>query len=239
MNTRFDESYFHAHTYAGVSFARYSQYWWSNRFYAMLARRYGRKGCRLLEIGSGMGHLVGQLEGRFATFAVDLNQWALHESLKVAPYTLHALSSAQELPFSKQTFGAVIIKHVLEHLSDARKAIQEIGRVTAADGILILSTPNMESLLKPCKGKEWIGFQDPTHISLKPPREWMELVEAAGFEIRRIFADGFWDTPYVGVVPEVLQKLIFGAPGGFQALSGLVFLPYRWGESIMMIARKL
>ena len=46
----FDEKYFSTHTYANITFAKYSMYWWSNRFYAMLARRYGRRGARLLEV---------------------------------------------------------------------------------------------------------------------------------------------------------------------------------------------
>ena len=45
----FDEKYFSTHTYANITFAKYSMYWWSNRFYATLARRYGRRGARLLE----------------------------------------------------------------------------------------------------------------------------------------------------------------------------------------------
>jgi hypothetical protein len=73
----FDEEYFSTNTYENISFARYSQYWWSNRFYAILARRYGKRGGRLLEIGSGMGHLVGQLEDSFQTFGMDLNHWAV------------------------------------------------------------------------------------------------------------------------------------------------------------------
>jgi len=58
-------------------------YWWSNRFYAMLARRYGQRGARLLEIGSGMGHLVAQLEDTFVTDGVDLNHWAVNKSKTV------------------------------------------------------------------------------------------------------------------------------------------------------------
>ena len=61
----FDERYFSTHTYQDVSFAKYSQYWWSNQFYAILARRNGKHGARLPEIGSGLSHLVGQLEGTF------------------------------------------------------------------------------------------------------------------------------------------------------------------------------
>ena len=70
----FDQDYFSTHTYGNISFGRFSQYWWSNRFHALLARRYSRHGDRLLEIGSGLGHLIGQLESDFRTFALDINR---------------------------------------------------------------------------------------------------------------------------------------------------------------------
>ncbi|MDO9128355.1 MAG: methyltransferase domain-containing protein [Anaerolineales bacterium] len=234
----FDASYFSTHTYKDVSFARYSQYWWSNRFYVILARRYGKRGARLLEIGSGLGHLVGQLEGHFETFAADVNPWALKQSLQVAGCTLHVLSSAEELPFADESFGVVISKHVVEHLPQPEKAIAELGRVTAPQGVLILSTPNLDSLLKLWKGKHWIGYQDPTHISLKPPAEWLALIRNADFSPQLVFADGFWDVPYIPVVPKAIQKLFFGSLGGLQAMTGFVFLPLKWGESMMVIARK-
>jgi SAM-dependent methyltransferase len=234
----FNEEYFSTHTYKDVSFARYSQYWWSNRFYAILARRYGQRGTNLLEIGSGLGHLVGQLEGTFKTAAVDVNHWALTQSGPVAPHTPMQVASAEELPFKDAYFGVVIIKHVVEHLPHPEKAIAELGRVLAPGGILILATPNLDSLLKPLKGDRWIGYQDPTHIALKPPAEWLELIRAVQFKPLRIFADGFWDVPYISVIPKSLQKLFFGSLGGFQAVLGLPFLPMRWGESIMVVARK-
>jgi SAM-dependent methyltransferase len=147
-------------------------------------------------------------------------------------------ASAQELPFSDDSFNVVIIKHIVEHLPDPSRAIQEIGRVTEQGGTLILATPNLDSLLKPWKGTSWIGYQDPTHISLKRPAEWLSYIESAGFEFIRVFSDGFWDVPYIRYVPRQIQKLFFGSLGGFQAITGFVFLPMRWGESIMVIARK-
>ena len=234
----FDEKYFSTHTYADITFAKYSMYWWSNRFNATLARRYGRRGARLLEVGSGMGHLVGQLEDAFVTHGIDVNRWAVNKSKEVAPRTHLQTASAQELPFRDRSFNVVIIKHIVEHLPDPAQAIREIGRVTEKGGTLILATPNLDSLLKPWKGKTWIGYQDPTHISLKRPAEWLSLIRAAGFEFIKIFSDGFWDVPYIRFVPKQIQKLFFGSLGGFQAITGLVFLPMRWGESIIVIARK-
>jgi 2-polyprenyl-3-methyl-5-hydroxy-6-metoxy-1,4-benzoquinol methylase len=234
----FDENYFSSHTYANVSFARYSMYWWSNRFYAMLARKYGRRGARLLEVGSGLGHLVGQLEDTFETYGIDINHWAVKKSREVVHTSLLHTASAQELPFKNDSFNVVIIKHIVEHLPDPRQAINEIGRVTETGGTLILATPNLDSLLKPWKGEKWIGYQDPTHISLKRPAEWLEMIRSAGFTPVRVFSDGFWDVPYIPLIPPMLQKLFFGSLGGFQAVTGLVFLPYRWGESVIVIAQK-
>jgi 2-polyprenyl-3-methyl-5-hydroxy-6-metoxy-1,4-benzoquinol methylase len=234
----FDEKYFSTHTYQNITFAKYSMYWWSNRFYAMLARRYGQRGTRLLEIGSGLGHLVAQLEDTFVTDGVDLNHWAVIKSKTVVGKSALQTASAQELPFADGVFNIVIIKHIVEHLPQPEKAIHEIGRVIMKGGSLILATPNLGSLLKPWKGERWIGYQDPTHISLKQPQEWLEMIKDAGFELQRTFADGFWDVPYIRFVPKQIQKLFFGSLGGFQAISGFVFLPMTWGESIIVIARK-
>ncbi len=235
----FDEHYFSTHTYRDVSFAKYSQYWWSNRFYAILVRRYGPPGTRLLEIGSGLGHLASQLENDFKTLAVDVNLWALRTSRLNAQHTRHQQASAGELPFKDGVFGIVISKHIVEHLADPARAIREIGRVTNEKGILILATPNLNSLLKPWKGEKWIGYQDPTHVSLKPPAEWLDLIRHAGFRPLKIFSDGFWDVPYVSLVPKKIQKFFFGSLGGFQAMTGIVFLPPRWGESLLVIAQKI
>jgi ubiquinone/menaquinone biosynthesis C-methylase UbiE len=235
----FDEKYFSTHTYQDVSFSRYSQYWWSNRFYAILARHYGRRGSRLLEIGSGLGHLVGKLENTFETVATDVNPWALHQSRELAGRTFHLASSAETLPFMDAAFDFVIIKHVVEHLQHPEKGIAELGRVIAPGGVLILATPNLASLLKPWKGENWIGYQDPTHISLKPPSDWLEMIRETGFSFLKVFSDGFWDVPYMRGVPKGLQKIFFGSLGGFQAIVGLPFLPMRWGESIVVVAKKL
>jgi SAM-dependent methyltransferase len=234
----FDDKYFSTDTYKNVSFAKYSQYWWSNRFFAILARRYGQRGVRLLEVGSGLGHLVSQLEGNFVTTAVDVNHWALVQSKPVAPRTSLQVASAEDLPFPDGSFGVIIIKHVVEHLPHPGKAISELGRVMVQGGLLILATPNLASLSRSWKKDRWIGYQDRTHISLKPPLEWLGMIKGAGFKVKRVFSDGFWDVPYIPLLPGSLQKLIFGSLGGLQAVSGLIFLPIRWGESILVVASK-
>jgi SAM-dependent methyltransferase len=235
----FDEKYFNTHAYKDVSFTKYSQYWWSNRFYGMLAKRFGKRRAKFLEIGSGLGHLVARLEKDFSTIAIDVNYWALAESKKITLDTSHVLSSAEEIPFANDLFSVIICKHVVEHIHNPEKALNEMGRITEEKGLLIIATPNLDSPARKWKKKNWIGYQDPTHISLKTPNEWTGLINEAGFEIFRIFSDGFWDAPYVPVIPKIIQKYLFGLLGGIQAVLGIPFLPTRMGESIIIIAKKL
>lgn len=235
----FDEKYFNSHAYKNVSFSKFSQYWWSNRFYGILVKRYGKRHSKLLEIGSGLGHLVARLEKDFITIAVDVNYWALIESKKITHDSSHILSSTEELPFIDDLFSVIICKHVVEHLNNPEKALDDMGRITKEDGLLVLSTPNLDSPARKWKKKNWIGYQDPTHISLKTPKEWTELINKAGYKILRIFSDGLWDAPYITLIPKIIQKFLFGLLGGIQAILGIPFLPVRMGESIIIIAKKL
>jgi len=236
----FDETYFHTGPYARVSYARYSQYWWSNRFYARLARRHGPKSGRVLEVGCGLGHLLSWFGQRYEVFGADINASALEEARRNVPKGQFSLQSAEDLGrFADNDFQIVIAKHVVEHLPQPEKAIAEMGRVLAPGGLLILATPNLDSPMRKWKEEKWIGYQDPTHINLKTPREWLAFLEKYHLKPFKVFSDGFWDAPYLPVVPARVQKLFFGAPGGLQAILGWSIIPLQLGESLIVLARKL
>jgi SAM-dependent methyltransferase len=235
----FDESYFKTAAYAEVSFAKYSQYWWSNRFYALLARRHGPRSGRVLEIGCGLGHLLGWLSGQYQVYGSDINAWALEQARQNVPQGQFALLSAEDLgAFKDGTFQIVIAKHVVEHLPEPERAVAEMSRVLGRGGLLILATPNLDSPMRAYKKDKWVGYKDPTHISLKRPAEWLGYLRKYNLRPRRVFSDGFWDAPYLPGLPARLQKLFFGAPGGLQAILGWSIIPLRMGESLIVLADK-
>lgn len=235
----FDGTYFRSGAYEGVSFNRYSQYWWSNRFYALLVRRYCRGEGRVLEVGCGLGHLLGFLTGRFEVFGIDINGWALSQARKNVPEGHFALISAEDLrPFPNCSFQVVIAKHVVEHLSDPDQAISEMSRVLIPGGLLLLATPNLSSLARAVKRERWIGYKDLTHINLRSPEAWIDSLSRNNFHLKRVFSDGFWDSPYISYLPVILQKILFGLPGGLQAIFGWSIIPLRMGESLIVLAEK-
>jgi SAM-dependent methyltransferase len=235
----FDDNYFSSGPYAEVSFARYSQYWWSNRFYAKLINKYRPDGGRVLELGCGLGHLLGWLVNDYEVFGSDINQWALIQARKNVPTGKFVLLSAEDLgAFPNGSFQIVIAKHVVEHLPDPTQALAEISRVLTKEGLLVMATPNTTSLARFIKKDKWIGYQDPTHISLWSPEKWLGTLSACHLNPHKVFSDGFWDAPYVSWLPTSIQKILFGAPGGLQAIFGWSFIPLRMGESMIVIAHR-
>jgi SAM-dependent methyltransferase len=236
----FNQEYFSSGPYSGVNFNRYSQYWWSNRYYSRLAQRFGSPQGRVLELGCGMGHLLAWLTQRYQVFGCDINAWALAQaSLNVPHGNFMLLSADVPYAFPEAVFDIVIAKHVVEHLTHPEQAIAEMGRVLKHGGLLILATPNLSSPMRERKKGDWIGYKDPTHISLKPPQEWLAFLRLHGLQPRKIFSDGFWDAPYIPIVPAALQKLVFGFPGGLQAILGWSIIPPRMGESLIILAEKV
>jgi SAM-dependent methyltransferase len=235
----FNENYFKEGPYAKVSFGKYSQYWWSNRYYARLVMKYGPSRGRVLEVGCGLGHLLIWLAGRYDVVGTDINESALQEARRNLPEGNFLGMSGENLKaFPDQSFQVVISKHVVEHLHQPENAIAEMSRVLSLDGLLILATPNLDSPMRAWKKEKWVGYKDPTHISLKRPAEWLDYLRSNRLKPVRIFSDGFWDAPYIPGVPTVLQKLVFGAPGGLQAILGWSIIPLRMGESMIVLAKK-
>lgn len=57
------------------------------------------------------------------------------------------IASVTELPFEDATFDAVFYHHVIEHVSDPTKSIEELSRVLKPGGLLYVGTPNRHRMV--------------------------------------------------------------------------------------------
>jgi 2-polyprenyl-3-methyl-5-hydroxy-6-metoxy-1,4-benzoquinol methylase len=226
---RYDETFYQG--YGG----RLNQYWWARRFYANLIKRHRRSG-RLLEIGCGLGHVLMRLEDRFETYGIDVSDYAIERARLNSPRSVLRVATAEEVGSLPGPFDVIAAFHVVEHLVDPGAVLAECARVTRPGGLLVLATPNPEAPFARRKGSRWYAARDPTHVSLMAPRDWMALVEGAGYRVRKAFGDGMWDVPYLPLVPPRLQLLFFGLPGALQVVTSIPFVPLRLGESLILVA---
>ncbi len=239
---RYGESYF-KDTFGVDGLSRFSMHWWSARLYAGVARwclsRYG--GRRVLEIGCGHGFILSLLEERFETFGVDLSAYAIEQCARNAPRSRCAVADLEAgLPehLEAGSFDLVLGRYVLEHLTEPAKVLAALYSLLKPGGTLFYAVPNTESIGARWKGPDWYALLDPTHCSLLEPERWLALTREAGFAIEREFADGYWDLPYWRGVPRLLQAPLFLGPSALACLVARPLLPARFGENILVIARK-
>jgi len=97
------------------------------------------------------------------------------------------------LPFADEAYEFFICSHVLEHVTDDRKAIAELNRITKRGGKGILMAPIMTDLPKTIEdpsitdeGERWRLFGQYDHVRLYSRNEYVERITAAGFHLEQL-----------------------------------------------------
>lgn len=236
----YSKEYFERYNYADRPLGKFSMYWFARRYYAALVRHFAPKSGRLLEMGCGLGDLLGLLQDDYQCVGIDLIDYSIAQTKRNAPKAEAFVHSADDLSIFKDgEFSAVVALHLVEHLPNPENTVSEVYRILKPNGVFLFATPNPTYSFRRFKDHttDAIG-KDPTHINVHPPAVWRAWTEAAGFKVLRHFGDGLWDTPYVAIIPAKLQFAVFGLPALVQVVTKTTFNPLALGVNQVCIARK-
>lgn len=102
----------------------------------------------LLEIGSGGGYAMQEIKKtRFDYVALDIPITNLKGIKSRSEKSIYAVSGdAYQLPFKDKNVNTIILSEVLEHFQDPAKALKEMHRILADDGVLLISVPYKETI---------------------------------------------------------------------------------------------
>lgn len=206
-------------------------------FYERVVRTWILKG-PILDFGCGTGFLLRRLARHYDVAGYDVSADARDLAcLTVAG--LKVYSSRDQIPVAH--FSGIISLHVLEHIEPA-----ELSELLACwhsalvpAGRLLCAIPDASGRGHALSGNNWIGYGDPSHVSLMGWREWCTLFEAAGFSVCRVGTDGLWNLPYRVGGNIILDGLRFSIPTLIQFLAGRLFLPAGSGESAVFLLQKI
>jgi len=238
----YGQKYFESYNYADRPLGRFSMYWFARRYYAALVRRYAPPGGgRLLELGCGLGHLLGLLQDDFGCVGIDIAEYSIEQMKQNAPRAEGIVMSADDLiRFGDGEFTTVVALHLVEHLPDPANAIRQVNRILRQDGLFLFATPNPGYSLRRFKDAKTDAIgKDPTHINVQPPGQWRAWCTASGFRVMRHFGDGLWDVPYFPIIPKIVQFGVFGVPAMIQVLTRTSFTPLAMGVNQVAVARKV
>ncbi|HZG89003.1 MAG TPA: class I SAM-dependent methyltransferase [Pseudonocardia sp.] len=223
----YDESYYDANGQAGDRPAL--------RWYVRMVRRYVGAG-PYLDFGCGTGHLLRRLAEHGSASGFEISEYSAGLSRQTAPGSpVH--TTLDDIPTG--VFRGLTAIHVLEHLDDdtATEVLACWRRVLVPGGRALVVMPDPAGRARALAGEGWTGYQDPTHINLKPHPEWRAFLQAHGFTVLREGSDGLWNVPY-GRLPKLLDALVHAVPSLTQFLAGRLFLRPGSGESSVFVIER-
>jgi ubiquinone/menaquinone biosynthesis C-methylase UbiE len=137
-------------------------------------------------------------------YGIELNMNSLKDAYSINPRLCQA--DVENIPFRSQSFDGVLFSEVLEHTTNPQGAISEIRRILKPGGLLLLTTPNRNSIplnyfLNPLKlAVQFLGWRFESLLNPRPLigiihgyyyfhtaysfRELKYLLEQANFRIR-------------------------------------------------------
>lgn len=140
----------------------------------------GKNRGRLLEVGCGNGIMLQKLVrlGWDAT-GVDIDP----EGVAVAQSQgLAAICGKLEnIKYSPDTFDAIVMGHVIEHVNSPILLLRECMRVLKPNGALVLITPNSMSWGHDLFKEHWRGLEPPRHLFVYNKSVLSSLIKRAGF----------------------------------------------------------
>ena len=193
------------------------------------ARRHAPAG-RFLDVGCGVGLCLQmaaemgydpwgvEINERTATFARDvLGRRVLHSDLAAAT-------------FPSGHFSVVLLSHVLEHLVNPRPVFDEVRRILAPGGVVVVEVPNMAGLQPRLLRGKWGGWSPEMHVWQFTPRTLRASMQRLGFVPREIRAR---DNMYLAQPRQPVKRLLRNTV--FRAIE-LVASATSHGDKVLCVA---
>lgn len=160
----------------------------------LIEKSTGIKTGKLLDIGSGTGAFLREMKQHgWETTGLEPDADARAVAQKV--YSIKLADTAQLYKLPPDHFDAITLWHVLEHVHDLSKYVEQIKTVLHQKGRLFIAVPNYTSLDASIYKEYWAAYDVPRHLYHFSPRSMELLMEKHGLKVlqcRPMWYDSFY-----------------------------------------------
>lgn len=161
-------------------------------------------GKSLLDIGCGTGHFSATMvKGGYNVVGLEPDPIA-RENAK-ALNNFEPLEQTELYSLKDETFDAITMWHVLEHVYELNKDIKEYNRVLKKNGVLFVAVPNLESYDAKHYKEFWAAYDVPRHLYHFRKKDITALFNKVDMELVDVLPMKF-DSFYVSMLSEKYKK---------------------------------
>jgi SAM-dependent methyltransferase len=203
-------------------------------------------GAKLLEIGFGDGRLLAEMrEKGWSVEGVDTDPVSVGNAREVGLHV--ALGDVREQGYPDDTFDAVIMRDVLEHVLDLPGFLAECTRILKPGGRLVAAIPNADSLGLRVFGRDWYPLDAPRHLYIYTHGALRQAAESCGLTVDSLTSNchfAFWMWRMSVMIRSPRGLMMSPIPRKFGALAyqiwerALLQVSRFAGERIVLVARK-
>lgn len=215
-----------------------------NGYLNLYISRFIRKG-KLLDFGCGKGIFLKSLPSRYEKYGYDINPQAM-KLLKDDNSGIIPVGSIEKISRGIK-FNIITLWHVIEHVNNPVVILKKLSNLLDNNGVIILSTPNSDSIGFLLSKEHWFHLDAPRHLAIFNFSNIDKLINSIGLEIisksTPIFdypLDFFWSvfnrirTKYK--IVNLLEILVLLSVNAL-VKTLCVFFPRR-AETILVVCRK-
>jgi SAM-dependent methyltransferase len=178
--------------------------------------RHFPRDARLLDVGCGIGWIADHFDDYTGIDAsVDAVEAARRHGRQV-----HLHDLGEPLPFADASFDAIVLKDVLEHVTDPVAVVREVQRVLRPAGRVFASSPDAQ---------RWV-WDDYTHRRPFTRRSFRLLFADQGFAVERVGYESV--VPGVGVLSARTRRK--RRPRAFAVIARIPL----WRRNVWLTARR-
>lgn len=165
----------------------------SNYKKRMLVNQYcvsKHKKIAVLDIGCGSGNFLASLDK--ATYNAvgierDRKEFLICKQKKLNVHCSDILTSNM----LGKKFDVITMWHVIEHIQDPHKLLKRVNKLLKQDGVVIMTSPNCDSLGYKLAKERWFHFDAPRHLILYGKNGVEKLSLNNGFRIKKTYSQIF------------------------------------------------
>jgi 2-polyprenyl-3-methyl-5-hydroxy-6-metoxy-1,4-benzoquinol methylase len=193
---------------------------------------------KLLDVGCGNGIFLHRMHNLgWSVTGIDFDAKAIENAKKMyggdLTFMNTDLSSAR---FPDNSFNAVTMSHVIEHVPDPVALLIEARRILKADGRLVITTPNIQSFGHEKFQDCWSGLDAPRHLQVFSLASLQQCARKAGFDALEAStsaanADGFFGISFGFEEAKAKADFRYEMKAQFNFIRGLRSLLLQYGEA--------